>query len=157
MGYKKLDEVMELLTDELDGFNKAIDRLEKLTENVDNVKIEASTWKIQELISNHLEKERDFKKNIGRDILDISHNVSRARIIPKSLVRMLVGIWGISLVSVCYLGFKLAHMETAKERAFEEGGQEVIKSLKAYFDKNPELYQSYEEWMMGRDSIKTDK
>ena len=39
MGYKKLDEVMELLTDELDGFNKSIIRLEKLTQNVENIKV----------------------------------------------------------------------------------------------------------------------
>ncbi|WP_349352576.1 DUF6730 family protein [Flagellimonas sp. MMG031] len=37
MAYKKLDEVMELLADELDGFNKSIDRLKQLTENVDNI------------------------------------------------------------------------------------------------------------------------
>ncbi len=37
MGYKKLDEVMELLNDELDGFNKSVDRLERLTQNVDNI------------------------------------------------------------------------------------------------------------------------
>ena len=30
MGYKKLDEVMELLTDELDGFNKALNKLQLL-------------------------------------------------------------------------------------------------------------------------------
>ena len=29
MGYKKLDEIMELLTEELDGFNKSLDKLEK--------------------------------------------------------------------------------------------------------------------------------
>ena len=45
MGYKKLDEVMELLSDELDGFNKAMDRLERLTENVDKSKSSLIPWK----------------------------------------------------------------------------------------------------------------
>ncbi len=39
MGYKKLDEVMELLNDELDGFNMSLVKLERLTQNVDGFKI----------------------------------------------------------------------------------------------------------------------
>ena len=38
MGYKKLDEVMELLTDELDGFNKALNKLQRLTKNVKDIR-----------------------------------------------------------------------------------------------------------------------
>ena len=43
MGYKKLDEIMELLTEELDGFNRSLDKLEKLTKNVDGIKIRPDT------------------------------------------------------------------------------------------------------------------
>lgn len=43
MGYKKLDEVMELLHDELDGFNKALAKLRELTSNVENIKIMPDT------------------------------------------------------------------------------------------------------------------
>ena len=50
MGYKKLDEVMELLNDELDGFNKALEKLEKLTENVDNIKISPDTSQIEHML-----------------------------------------------------------------------------------------------------------
>ena len=48
MGYKKLDEVMELLSDELDGFNKSIDRLERLTQNTDNIKVIPDTSEIEQ-------------------------------------------------------------------------------------------------------------
>lgn len=59
MGYKKLDEVMELLSDELEGFNKSIKRLEKLTQNVDNVNIKADTSNIEYYIQEHLKAERE--------------------------------------------------------------------------------------------------
>lgn len=54
MGYKKLDEVMELLSDELDGFNKSINRLEKLTQNVENIKIKPDTAEIERMLPEHL-------------------------------------------------------------------------------------------------------
>ena len=50
MGYKKLDEIMELLTDELDGFNRSIVRLEQLTQNTDNIKVIPDTSEIESLL-----------------------------------------------------------------------------------------------------------
>ena len=52
MGYKKLDEVMELLTDELDGFNKSIGRLEKLTQNTENIKVIPDTTEMEKCSGN---------------------------------------------------------------------------------------------------------
>lgn len=58
MGYKKLDEVMELLTDELDGFNKSIVRLERLIQNTDNIKVIPDTSEIERLLREHLNSEK---------------------------------------------------------------------------------------------------
>ncbi len=59
MGYKKLDEVMELLSDELDGFDKAVDRLELLTKNVENINIRPDTREMESMLREHLAVEKD--------------------------------------------------------------------------------------------------
>ncbi|HET8735633.1 MAG TPA: DUF6730 family protein [Pricia sp.] len=160
MGYKKLDEVMELLTDELDGFKKAIDRLERLTENVDNVKVEATTWEVQRIIREHLEKERWERESMRKDIGNIKVAVSQAKIIPKAILWPSMAILAISLATLCYLGFKVSRLDTIQKESFEAGRQEVIKNLRGYFDENPGLYESYGAWRSkGKkvDSVKTKK
>ena len=146
MGYKKLDEVMELLTDELDGFNRAIERLEQLTENVDNVKIEATTWEVQKIIREHWEKERWERESIRKNIGNINYAVTQAKIIPKTLLWPLIAVLGISLVTICYMGFKVSRLDTIRKESFEAGEQSVIINLRGYFDENPGLYESYEAW-----------
>lgn len=160
MGYKKLDEVMELLTDELDEFNKSIHRLEQLTENVDNIKVEATTYEIQKIIREHLEKERSEKESIKYNIGSINQAVSRAMIIPKALVWLIMILLGTSLVMLSYLGFKVAQLDTIRKKSFDAGEQEVITSLRGYFNENPGLYESYRAWRLkGKevDSTRTKK
>jgi len=160
MGYKKLDEVMELLTDELDGFKKSIDRLKKLTENVDNIKVEASTDDIQKLLHKHLEKEKWNMESIDQNTDTIRKAVINAKVIPRTLFWLTIAVWTISIVTICYLGIKVSRLDSIREKSFESGRQEVITNLSGFFDENPGLYDSFEEWRTrGRevDSTKTKK
>ncbi len=74
MGYKKLDEVMELLTDELDGFNKSIVRLERLTQNTENIKVIPDTTEIERLLREHLNSEKDKNSKLQESVQDISRS-----------------------------------------------------------------------------------
>jgi len=72
MGYKKLDEVMELLSDELDGFNKSIDKLEKLSQKTENIKIKANTSNIEYLLTEHLRIEKDKTNRLEQTVGNLS-------------------------------------------------------------------------------------
>lgn len=160
MGYKKLDEVMELLADELDGFNKAIDKLKQLTENVDNIKIEASTDNIQKLLERHLTKQKWELESIEGKTNAIRKAVIKAKVIPKTLFWLTIAVWTISVVTICYLGFKVSRLDAMREESFESGRQEVITTLRGFFDENPGLLESYETWRLkGKetDSIRAKK
>lgn len=160
MGYKKLDEVMELLADELDGFNKSIDRLKQLTENVDNIKVEASTDNIQKLLHRHLEKEKWNMESIDQNTDTIRKAVITAKVIPRTVFWLMIAVWTISLVTICYLGIKVSRLDSIREKSFESGRQEVITTLRGFFDENPGLMESYETWRLkGKetDSIQAKK
>lgn len=160
MRYKKLDEVMELLTDELDSFNKSIDRLKQLTENVDNIKVEASTDNIQKLIHRYLEKEKCNMESIDQNTNTIRKAVIKAKVIPRTLFWLTIAVWTISLVTICYLGIRVSRLDSIREKSFESGRQEVITTLRGFFDENPGLFESYETWRLkGKetDSIQAKK
>jgi len=157
MGYKKLDEVMELLTDELDGFNKAIERLERFTQNTDNIKVIPDTAEIERLLREHLNSEKDSTERLQELIQEIRNQILKARLVSKVQLWIHYSIWFFSLVIIGYLAFKVSRVDVVQEKAFAEGEQEVISNLRGYFDQNPGHYKSYQKWLRERDSVPDQK
>ena len=157
MGYKKLDEVMELLNDELDGFNKALEKLEKLTENVDNIKISPDTSQIEHMLKEHLNSERTKSERIQEAVQSIGQQISKARMVPKVQLWLQYTIWAISLVIIGYLSFQVARIDRIRERSFIEGAQSEISNLKGYFEKYPKHYGTYQEWLKEKNGIPDQK
>ena len=157
MGYKKLDEVMELLNDELNGFNKSLDRLERLTQNAENINIKPDTSQIERMLREHLNSEKDRKERIQASVQNIGEQISKAKLVPKVQLWLQYSIWFISLVIIGYLAIKVSRIGDIQEKAFAEGEQQVISSLRGYFDKNPEQYQSYLKWIKEKDNVPNQK
>ena len=158
MGYKKLDEVMELLNDELDGFNKTVDRLERLMQNVENIKIKPDTSEFERLLREHLNSEKTKNLKLQESVHNIEVQISKARLVPKVQLWLQYSIWFISLVIIGYLGFKVSRIGNMKEKAFAKGEQEVISNLKGYFDQYPQYYESYQKWIKKKkDSVPNQK
>ena len=157
MGYKKLDEVMDLLTDELDGFNKSISRLEQLTQNTDNIKVIPDTSEIERLLREHLNSEKGNTERLQESVQDIRSQISKARLVPKIQQWIQYSIWLVSLVIIGYLVRHVALIGEVQERAFTEGVQEVISNLKGYFDQNPAHYESYRNWLKEKGSVPNQK
>ena len=157
MGYKKLDEVMELRNDELDGFNKSIVRLERLTQNTENIKVIPDTTEIERLLQEHLNSEKVNSERLQESVQDIRSQISKARSVPKIQLWIHYSIWFISLVIIGYLSMQVSRIGEVQEKAFTEGGQEVISSLRGYFDQNPGYYESYRKWLKEKDSVPNKK
>lgn len=144
---------MELLSDELDGFNKSINRLERLAQNVENIKIRPDTAEIERMLLEHLNMQKDKGKVVQESIYDIQNHILKARSVPKAQVWLHYSIWFISLLIIAYLAFRVSRTPDIRERAFAEGKQQVISNLKGYFDQNPEHYRSYHKWIKEKDSV----
>jgi hypothetical protein len=152
MGYKKLDEIMELLTEELDGFNRSLNKLEKLTKHVDNIEIKPDTSQIEYLLKEHLDSEKAKSSKLRESVQKIMEQVSKARILPKAQLWAHYAIWMISLVIIGYLAFQVSRIDHIQQKALMEGRQQVISDLKGYFDLYPEHYESYQKWIKEKNS-----
>ncbi|TXN37834.1 hypothetical protein FVB32_05965 [Flagellimonas hymeniacidonis] len=157
MGYKKLDEIMELLTDELDGFDKSLVRLERLTQNTDNIKIKADTTEIESLLKEHLNSEKIKNTELHESFQNVTEQISKVRLVPKVQLWFQYSIWLISLVIIGYMVLQVARIGDFQEKAFAKGEQEVISNLKGYFDQYPEHYESYRKWIKEKDSVPNQK
>ncbi|WP_339628841.1 DUF6730 family protein [uncultured Maribacter sp.] len=157
MGYKKLDEIMELLTDELDGFNKALYKLQRLTKNVEDIRILPDTSEIEQLLENHLLQEKEKTAKLQGSVRSLKERLAKASVISRFRLWLHYFIWTTSLVIIGYLAFKVSKIEEIREESFSEGRQEVITSLRGYFDQYPEYYEEYEKWLKIKDSVPNRK
>jgi len=157
MGYKKLDEVMELLTDELDGFNTSINRLERLAQNVENIKIRPDTAEIERMLFENLELQKQDNLKLEESFQHIEKRIKKSRLVPKVQVWLHYFIWFVTLLIIGYLAFKVSRTDDIRERAYVEGKQRVISNLKGYFEENPNQYQDYQKWIREKDSVTNQK
>lgn len=122
--------------------------------------MEASTDDIQKLLHRHLEKEKWNMESIDQNTNTIRKAVINAKVIPRTLFWLTIAVWMISLVTICYLGIRVSRLDSIREKSFESGRQEVITTLRGFFDENPGLFESYESWRLkGKetDSIQAKK
>ena len=157
MGYKKLDEVMELLTDELDGFNKALNKLQRLTKNVEDIRILPDTTEIEKLLETHLQREKERTLQLQESVHSLEKRLAKASVLSRFRLWLHYSIWAISLVIIGYLAFKVSRIQELQEESFELGQLEVIKSLKGYFEEHPEHHGTYLQWNKEKDSVPNQK
>jgi hypothetical protein len=157
MGYKKLDEVMELLTDELDGFNKALNKLQRLTKNVEDIRILQDTTEIEKLLETHLQQEKERTAKLQESVRSLKEDLAKASVVSRFRLWLHYSIWTTSLVIISYLAFQISRMEEIRDESFSEGRQEVITSLRGYFDQHPEQYKEYKLWLERKDSVPNQK
>ncbi len=148
---------MELLTDELDGFNKALAKLQRLTKNVEEIRILPDTSEIEKLLETHLQREKQKTLNLQESVHSLEERLAKASVVSKFQKWLHYSIWATSLVIIGYLAFKVSGIEEIREESFSEGRQEVITSLRDYFDQHPEYYDDYQQWLKKRDSVPNRK
>ena len=157
MGYKKLDEIMELLTDELDGFNKALAKLQRLTKNVEDIKIIPDTEKIERMLKTHLRHEKEQTSRLRESVRSLEECLAKASVISKFQKWNQYSIWAVSLLIIGYLAFKVSRIQELQEESFELGQKEIIENLQGYFDQYPEHLETYLQWKKERDSVPNQK
>lgn len=150
---KKMDEIMELLTEEIDGFNRSIGKLKRMSENLDNLKIKADSSKIEYLIKEHLNQvERTMYGHRIRveEILKGVHNA-------KLILGLFCTASAITVFTLGYFGYHFVQLEDKKAEAFIAGKKEIITQLKGYFDENPNEHENFKKWSEKEDSVSNQK
>jgi len=99
----KLEEIAELLTEEIEGFNQSIKKLEEITNKINSYKFESDISNIRYQIEEQKKELKLYSKYQNRKMDGISKKVTKARIFPNWLVVMffvlMIVLLGIVIVS----------------------------------------------------------
>lgn len=148
---KKLDEIMELMTDEMADFKESILQLKEHSKELQNTSIPISTKALEKNLNKFLKKQEE-ERRLKDDVLkSIDQKLKHARLIPANLL-ILFGILGI--LSLGLLGYFGYTAKTSREEKFEFI-QVLMNSednrYKEYFSENPEIKKNYLQWLKAKE------
>ena len=154
---KKMDEIMELLTEEIDGFNRSINKLENLSKNLQDLKIKADSSSIKYLLKEHLKDERRSLEGYKDVIKEMDKKLKGARLTPDWLAAFFCIAVVISVLSISYFGHHFIQFKEREKVVFAKGKKKAIFELRGYFDDHPIIYRDFQKWARKQDSISNKK
>ncbi|MEM9078799.1 MAG: DUF6730 family protein [Bacteroidota bacterium] len=110
---KKLDDIMELLTDEINGFQNSIKKLEVLSKGLNEVKVDTSKFEYH--LKEHLRHQVRIQSQNTRTLNDINKRLKRAGLIPKWLLILFLSLLIILSMVIGYLSFQVVQLNKKEE------------------------------------------
>jgi len=135
---KKLDEIMELMTDEMADFKTAILNLELLSKQLLNLSIPITTEALEKNLNIFLEKQKEENRIKDQVLNEIEKKLKYARIIPNYLLILFCSLGIISLSLLGYFGYSLHARQNEKFEIYRMVMESDNESHQRYFSKNPE-------------------
>jgi cell division protein FtsL len=125
---KKIDEIMELLTDEINGFQKSIEKLEDLSKSLNEVKVKADTSKMEYHLKEHLRKQERVESQNQQALKELNQKLKGVKLIPKWLLVLFLSALIILSIAIGYLSFQVVQLN--RDKMVIHGKEEVEQSQK---------------------------
>ena len=142
----KLDEIAELLTEEINGFEKSIGRLEKVHEYFKNHPLRPDTSELNALLKDYGNNQNNTIKEQQRLMERILHKVERSVLLPSWAIKLTWLLVTVLLV----LGFSIyqvSRISKKEEAAFIKGQDDAIEHYGTFFKESPEAKELYQKWL----------
>jgi len=143
----KLDEIAELLTEEINGFEKSIGRLEKVHENLQNLPLRPDTSELNALLKEYGNNQKTNIEEQQRLMGRILHKVERSITLPSWAIKL---TWGLLVTVLLVLGFSIyqvSRISKKEEAAYIKGRDNVMEHYGTFLDHSPGAKELYQEWL----------
>lgn len=104
---KKMDDIMELFMDEINGFQKSIEKLEVLSKSLNEIKVKADTSNMEWHLKENLKKQEIIHSESQLILREIDKKLKRAKLIPKWLLVFILSALILLSTTITYLSFQV--------------------------------------------------
>jgi hypothetical protein len=153
----KLDEITELLTEEIEGFRKAITELHTISNELKSSEVVLDIYTIKREISELREKQDDHFRTHSTNLREFNREMATAKLAPKWLLALCCIASAVTVLTLGYFGYQFIKLENYKMEAFNNGKERIILDLRGYFDENPHVYKDFKAWSKEKDSVPNQK
>jgi hypothetical protein len=149
----KMDEIMEVLTQEIAGFNGSIAKLEELSDRFNKQKIQTDTSNLEGLLEDFFDTQKGAVTSYENRMEDVLKNIEKSRWTPKWEVALLYIYLIINTTAFGYLGYYFINYDLKTQDAVREARVEGFGRARAYFQDHPIIYKDFERWAERKDSV----
>lgn len=146
----KLDEIAELLTEEINGFEKSIGRLEKAHENLQNLPLKADTSELNALLKEYGNNQNNNIEEQQRLMERILHKVERSVLLPSWAIKLTSGLLVTVLLVLGFAIYQVSRISKKEETAYIKGQDDAIEHYGTFFKESPGAKERYQKWLEGK-------
>ncbi|MEM1340022.1 MAG: DUF6730 family protein [Bacteroidota bacterium] len=142
----KLDEIVELLTEELKSFEHSVDRMEKLKEFLMGYKVSADTADIDYLLKGYNDSQKKAVEEQNKLLANVIYHVKKSIVFPKWAIKL---FWGFMITVLLVLGYAMLQVSSIPKKeqaAFSQGESYAVRHFERFMEEIPEASSLYEEW-----------
>ncbi|RAV28515.1 DUF6730 family protein [Sinomicrobium soli] len=137
----KIEEIAELLTEEIHGFNQSINRLEELTKCLGDIKVKADATNIEQLLRTGLRSQGKNLSEQGSKLDKVFELVEGTYLFPRWLVIIFFVCIGTTLLC---LGISFFYYQ--KNENTEVTMNRYVRHYNSFFRDAPEAEKLYQDW-----------
>ena len=142
----KLDEIAELLTEEIKGFETSVDRLEELKTFLMTYKIQADTSDIDFILTRYNDYQKKAIEDQHKMMANAVYYIKNSMNFPKWSIKLFSGLLLIAFVVLGYCVYKVSQIPEIRQEAFGQGEEKAVAHFRAFFAASPEAGERYEKW-----------
>lgn len=143
----KLDEIAALLVEEINGFEKSVNRLELLQKSLKGFKIQPDTTDIDFILKRYNDHQKQAIEEHHKLMANVIHHIKKSIAFPKWLIKL---FWGLLVCIILVLGFsvyKVSRISEMEQEAFKKGEEKAVTHFRTFFEQTPKASELYEKWM----------
>jgi hypothetical protein len=143
----KLDEIAELLTEEINGFEKSIVRLEKVHENLQNLTLRPDTNEINVLLKEYGNSQKANIEEQQKLMRRILGKVEKSILLPSWAIKLSLGLLVCVLLILGFSVYQLSRISKKEEVAYIKGQDSAMGHYGAFLDESPQAKELYQIWL----------
>ncbi|MCX2838586.1 hypothetical protein OQ279_10510 [Salinimicrobium sp. MT39] len=138
---KKIDEIMELMTDEIQDFQVALLQMKKMTDELNTRSIPISTEVMEKQLKFFFQQQQEKEALMADKLVAIDKKLKKAYILPKSMGILFGSVLVLLISIICYMGLQLESLKDDKNDVYP------AYQYGEYLKENPGSREAYENWL----------
>jgi hypothetical protein len=143
----RIEDVAALLTEEIDDFKKAVEKLEQLSGSLSKFTIQADTEPLKEIVEKHLIEQRKMISAQKRVVESLDMNNIKPAPTPGWIIKSRLALAFLGIIYVFYSFYKISTIPDLERAALEKGEEQVKLHFQSFFNENENANEMYNDWI----------
>ena len=142
---KKLDEIMELMSDEMQDFQNGLLQMKKMTDELNTRSIPITTEVMEKQLRSFFQKQQEKEALAAERLQSIDNKLKNAYLLPKNLGVIFGSLIILLITLIGFLSFKLIELKDEKIENHQSRAYDI------FFERNPQQKEIFDQWLQNHD------